>query len=819
MSWNDFLPELAVKHEVLEALYADIGTPDDKKAEECQTLFHRFIGVINDHIDQVQQEKDRLGQECEQMLENIRRMATLAGQGEEGVVRLVDTLETLNLWGRHSLLREEYTYILEHYTQKLEEIRALHRELADYTNILGPTYVQAGPYPEEGAAVTFDVVQQFSDNIEACKKEQKRRRSLIESTVISIKHLCNELGSTEQDAIEKVIAESEQGHYPLTDEAIRRLEMTKKMLEDEFSKREVLVKDHLAAITRLWDKLRIEDDEREEFMTNHVGLSLDTIRAHKAELSRLEELRSEKLQDLIMDERNALYELWDKLYYSPEQQEKFTPLLDDDFTEENLALHEEEVARLKLEVEEHENILNAIEQYRKMLDDIREFEITSMDARRLFHRDPGRLLREEKFRKRVAREFPRVEKELEDALYEWQEIKGRPFLVYGEEYIKTMKLHAQEAREGKENEKLWRTPTSKRIGLPSGNRTPTSQHKRITPSVHPTTPTRNRTQAASGLNSILQSPQSFHSLQLQRSNSVGNKTYSRSESPATPFSLSKLLASPSSKQGTVRRSGPAAMLSSGESGSSRSHAVHDADPLMEPPRTPTRPSRFNRPVDLTRHSIREVEEEEEERTLQFSRPPKRTASELSSSSSDSPPGSPSIRKLHYRKKSRSPSPESAILTSAILDSPFVSKTADKLNQAMGAADGLEQDNRFMKKLLEVRSEQANDVVDGMEMAEDTAEDDSVIELDQLEAEKFFSTPKKVTEVVELQDDDDPLLARWTLTKDSRGPTSKATVPRIDTGDGEDWNSEEDARRVERIVLDASPSTKQTTNFEIKSSGS
>ncbi|KAF9357462.1 hypothetical protein BGX34_009357 [Mortierella sp. NVP85] len=868
MSWNDFLPELAVKHEVLESLYADIGTPDDKKAEQCQTLFNRFIGVINDHIDQVQQEKDRLGQECEQMLENIRRMATLAGQGEEGVARLVDTLETLNLWGRHSLLREEYTYILEHYTQKLDEIRALHRELSDYANILGSTYVQAGPYPEEGAAVTFDVVQQFSDNIEACKKEQKRRLSLVESTIISIKHLCNELGSTEQDAIEKVIAESEQGHYPLTDEAIRRLEMTKKMLEDESSKRQVLVKDHLTAITRLWDKLRIEDDEREEFMTNHVGLSLDTIRAHKAELSRLEELRSEKLQDLIMDERNALYELWDKLYYSPEQQEKFTPLLDDDFTEENLALHEEEVARLKLEVEEHENILNAIEQYRKMLDDIREFEITSMDARRLFHRDPGRLLREEKFRKRVAREFPRVEKELEDALYEWQEIKGRPFLVYGEEYIKTMKLHAQEAREGKENEKLWReqrkemllqrelrygaknpkklapqsphprlvspgfvvpdppslapslpqTPTSKRIGLPLGSRTPTSQHKRTTPSVHPTTPTRNRTQAASGPNSILQSPQSFHSLQLQRSNSVGNRTYSRSESPATPFSLSKLLASPSSKQGTVRRSGPAAMLSSAESGSSRSYTTNDTDPLTEP-RTPTRSSRLNRPVDLTRHSIQEVEEEDEERTLQIPRPPKRTASELSSSSSDSPPGSPSIRKSHYRKKSRSASPESAMLSSAILDSPFVSKMTDKLNQAMYAADGPEQDNRFMKKLLEVRSEQAHDVADGMEMAGDAAEDDSVIELDQLEAEKFFSTPKKVTEVVELQDDDDPLLARWTLTKDSRDPASKATVPRIDTGNGDDWNSEEDARRVERIVLDASPSTKQTTNLRIKSSGS
>ena len=48
----------------------------------------------------------------------------------------------------------------------------MHRELAGFAAILGPAYVQAGPFPEEGVAVTFDVVQQFSDNIDACKKEQ-----------------------------------------------------------------------------------------------------------------------------------------------------------------------------------------------------------------------------------------------------------------------------------------------------------------------------------------------------------------------------------------------------------------------------------------------------------------------------------------------------------------------------------------------------------------------------------------------------------------------------------------------------------------------
>ena len=50
-------------------------------------------------------------------------------------------------------------------------------------------------------------------------------------------------------------------------------------LEEERSKRETLVKEYLAEITRLWDKLRVEEEEREEFMMSNVGLTMDVIRA------------------------------------------------------------------------------------------------------------------------------------------------------------------------------------------------------------------------------------------------------------------------------------------------------------------------------------------------------------------------------------------------------------------------------------------------------------------------------------------------------------------------------------------------------------
>ncbi|KAI1321178.1 hypothetical protein EDD11_007744 [Mortierella claussenii] len=821
MSWNDFLPELALKHEVLEILYADIGTPDDAKAKECQSLFDKFLVVINEHIRHVEEEKTRLVSQCEQMLQDIRRMTRLVGQGEEGIIKLIETLEGMTLWERHSLLHDEYTFILEHYTQKLEEIRTLHRELSEYAAILGPSYVQPGPYPEEGAAVTFEV---------------KRRVSVVESAIIGIRHLWNELGLSAQDAFDREIIEAEQNSYPVSDEAIRRLEMRQSMLEDERSKREALVKEHMVDITRLWDKLRIDEDEREEFVTSHVGLTMDTIRAYKAELDKLEDVKSEKIQEFIEDERDALYDLWDKLYYSLEQREKFAPFFDDSFTDENLAAHEIEVARLKQEVEENAHILSAIEQYRKMLDDIREFEISSMDAQRLFHRDPGRLLREEKFRKRMAREFPKVETELEDALYEWQQTKGRPFLVYGEQYINTMKLHAQQAREGKENEKLWReqrrelslqrdlrygsrnpkktpqsphprrispaelatvessgrrtsppagsstpqpqTPSSKRTGL-AGSRpgTPSSQHVRSIPSFLPTTPTRAKSQtlAGSGHSTHLQSPRSH---QLQRQNGFGNKLYSRSESPATSFSLTKLPSTPSAKQNGVRSSGPPVMMTTVDQ-SRRSNSIISISSattdVFAEPSTPTRSSRMNRPIsfDLTRQSIRE---EDGGGSLATPRGRKRTAADMSSPS-DTPPGSPSAHNL--RRKSRSLSPRSgipSIIRRAVhpSHSPFISKTVDRVASMELVAKEAEHGNRFMRQLLKSSSQQMgtdsiidDDDMDDIEQGEEE-EEDSIVELDQSEAARLFSTSRKVIEV----DDDQEYESEGWETENDDSPRSR-----------------------------------------------
>lgn len=83
----------------------------------------------------------------------------------------------------------------------------------------------------------------------------------------------------------------------------------------------------------------------------------------------------------------------------------------DEHTEELLSIHEEEIRRLKEERRLKGPLLASIKKYFEICDDEKELAAAASDQSRLLGRgprDPGRLLREEKMRKRVTKEKPRV---------------------------------------------------------------------------------------------------------------------------------------------------------------------------------------------------------------------------------------------------------------------------------------------------------------------------------------------------------------------------------------------------------------------------
>ena len=94
-----------------------------------------------------------------------------------------------------------------------------------------------------------------------------------------------------------------------------------------------------------------------------------------------------------------------------------------------------------------------------------EFEAATADPSRLLSKkvqgDPGRLLREEKFRKTITKELPLLEQKLKQAISEWESSNNEEFYYCTESmnstrYLELMELQDEEERRKKQEDKLRR---------------------------------------------------------------------------------------------------------------------------------------------------------------------------------------------------------------------------------------------------------------------------------------------------------------------------------------------------------------------------
>ena len=81
--------------------------------------------------------------------------------------------------------------------------------------------------------------------------------------------------------------------------------------------------------------------------------------------------------------------------------------------------------------------MESIKRREEILDQKREFDNTSTDPDRLLSkkRDPGRLLREEKFRKTINKELPKLDSKIKKLINEWEQNHQEHFIYEGLRYI------------------------------------------------------------------------------------------------------------------------------------------------------------------------------------------------------------------------------------------------------------------------------------------------------------------------------------------------------------------------------------------------
>ncbi|KAI7862550.1 microtubule associated protein-domain-containing protein [Spinellus fusiger] len=468
MSLKDFLPQLNLRIDKLTRLHHEMGTPDHHNNPPSQVLLTAILKFVDDYLASASAQHTRLREEANELQRSIHSYKHLMGEALAETEKTPATPPPLYATVQERL--QELSIVKKHYEKRLVVVTELYDQIKGYSGSLDD-YANMGMIMHENINVSLSAVTALEEEIRRCESEYTRRTHLVDHTVNTIFSLWTMLGISPQTEQECKLQQLHQFTHakdkiPLYNQWINTkgmqfIHQIQYQLEQVKQEREFRQQEITQRLYQMWDRLHIEQETRHQFLTNSQGLTMKDMDMYEEELRRLTRLKEERVGDFIISTRQELACLWDQLYFSEGEQRQFGPAFSDEYNEATLMALEDEIARLQLLVENRKHILEKVEQHINMLQEMKDFENTTNDPSRLFgkgQRDPGRLLREEKFRKRVQRELPKLERELRGALIEFETTTKKEFLVYGEPYLKTLEQRHAVTDDAKQEDSEPKTP-------------------------------------------------------------------------------------------------------------------------------------------------------------------------------------------------------------------------------------------------------------------------------------------------------------------------------------------------------------------------
>ncbi|KAL4871067.1 hypothetical protein BDV12DRAFT_164698 [Aspergillus spectabilis] len=438
----------------LHEIFDEIGIPSHERESREAELFSALSETLNNHLKLVDSEKHDMTEEAHKLINAIQQMEeSLVDEKANGEYNIDhnDLRVTFPLNRCLTFLREQHSAVSKLHRQRFEQVKKLVEALESYSSHLESSFltIELPPTaPGSSIAPSFDLsptyVTALDNEFSRVYEEYHRRLELVTTTCEEIIKLWAELGTPQAQTDSNIVQNYRESpeQLGLHESDLTNLLSRREKLLDEKRGRERKLKDLRTAVEGLWERFGVEECDRKAFLAANRGCGLRTINEFEEELSRLNELKRQNLHLFVEDTRCRLQELWDSLYFSEEEMLDFTPAFSDVYSDALLEAHEAEIARLEALKEQRAPTLQLIDRHRSLLAEREALTASSQDASRLMargnkgeRRDPGKLLREEKMRKRIAKELPKVEVDLRKELENFEDEYGRPFLVQGERYL------------------------------------------------------------------------------------------------------------------------------------------------------------------------------------------------------------------------------------------------------------------------------------------------------------------------------------------------------------------------------------------------
>ncbi|WPK27465.1 hypothetical protein PUMCH_004853 [Australozyma saopauloensis] len=169
-----------------------------------------------------------------------------------------------------------------------------------------------------------------------------------------------------------------------------------------------------SACVRLWDTLKESPEYSQRFLEENDNLRDQSLQSFEAELRRLKEKRREFIEEFISLTQQEIERYHVLLFHTLLQRQEFKYhnldlYLATDDKEHILSEHEQELERLKKEYLAKLEILELYSELKSLIEDRKFLVESSKNSKRLLEKNSCQtLLNEERIRKKVLRNMPRV---------------------------------------------------------------------------------------------------------------------------------------------------------------------------------------------------------------------------------------------------------------------------------------------------------------------------------------------------------------------------------------------------------------------------
>ncbi|ESO04540.1 hypothetical protein HELRODRAFT_78775 [Helobdella robusta] len=432
--------------ERLTNIWDRIGIAGDVRTSRRGVVQLHLSNLLEEMVKEEDALKDKLIENVEKFTIEIQHLSVELG------IPVYKVPESIAVLQAEKDLRQKVELLHKEKQDRMKKLKALIKEDEELSMELATL-----PYHILSIAVpSLQELKDFEQHIEEMEKEKRRRQAIFRDVHADILSLLDQLELSPNTSFERLIV-CESDSVTMNLDNLQGAQKYKEELKQLLDENGDVIESMMEKVEQLYKRLELADDEKSVMFKKEVQSSGKM--SHRiilmVQLARLEKLKMQNIKKFIIESRKELLHIWDRCYICEEDRRKFTAFYIDDLTEELLASHEDELRRMNDYYNNNKEMLSLVARRQLLWQEFLELERKANNPDRYSNRG-GNLLKEEKQRKKVAVDLPKVEQEVKMLIESWERENDRKFLVGGVAFEEFIRREKENYLAEKENEKIIR---------------------------------------------------------------------------------------------------------------------------------------------------------------------------------------------------------------------------------------------------------------------------------------------------------------------------------------------------------------------------